>query len=105
MLRIELTPAARAELRARTREPALAPRTRDRLDMLCLADADSVPPSVGEVGGVWVDQSRPQSWPRPRRRTCWAVPSGGGLDRQRIQIAHAAWRTAGPGEGLRPALG
>src|SRR3954464_11128939 len=39
MLRIELTPAARAELRARPREPGLAPGTRDRLDMLRLADA------------------------------------------------------------------
>src|SRR3981081_675163 len=39
MLRIHLSPAQRDELRARTRQPGLAPRTRDRLEMLRLADA------------------------------------------------------------------
>src|SRR3954447_8317834 len=39
MLRIHLSPAQRDELRTRTRQPGLAPRTRDRLEMLRLADA------------------------------------------------------------------
>ena len=39
MLRMELSPAQRAELRARTRQPGLASRTRDRLEMIRLADA------------------------------------------------------------------
>jgi transposase len=44
MIRVELTAAQRDELRARTREPGLAPRTRDRLEMVRLADAGwSVP--------------------------------------------------------------
>src|SRR4051812_28622 len=39
MLRIHLSPAQRDELRTRTRQPGLAPRTRERLEMLRLADA------------------------------------------------------------------
>src|SRR5436305_7590504 len=39
MLRIHLSPAQRDELRTRTRQPGLAPRTRDRLEMLRLANA------------------------------------------------------------------
>lgn len=39
MIRVELRPAQAAELRARTRERGLAPRTRDRLEMIRLADA------------------------------------------------------------------
>jgi transposase len=39
VIRVELTPAQRAELRVRTRQPGLAPRTRDRLEMVRLADA------------------------------------------------------------------
>src|SRR3954447_16472011 len=61
--------------------------------------SDSVPPSVGEVWGVLVGQARPQPRPRPRRRTCGAAPRGGGLERQRIQIAHDAWGTARSGQG------
>src|SRR4051812_22966235 len=39
MLRIHLSSAQRDELRTRTRQPGLAPRTRDRLEMIRLADA------------------------------------------------------------------
>jgi putative transposase len=39
MLRIDLSPAQRAELRARTRRAGVTARTRDRLEMLRLADA------------------------------------------------------------------
>src|SRR3954447_2697635 len=39
MLRIHLSPAQRDELRTRTRQPGLAARTRDRLEMVRLADA------------------------------------------------------------------
>ncbi len=39
MIRVTLTPAQQEELRARTREPGVAPRTRDRLEMVRLADA------------------------------------------------------------------
>src|SRR5215208_1042450 len=52
MLRIELTPAARAELRARTREPGLAPRTRDRLEMVRLADAGWTVPRIARHLGA-----------------------------------------------------
>jgi len=44
VIRVALTPAQRSELRARTRDPGVAPRTRDRLEMVRLADAGwSVP--------------------------------------------------------------
>jgi len=39
VIRVTLTPAQQEELRARTREPGVAPRTRDRLEMVRLADA------------------------------------------------------------------
>jgi len=39
VIRVELTPAQRDELRARTHTPGVAPRTRDRLEMVRLADA------------------------------------------------------------------
>jgi len=39
MIRVALTPAQHDDLRARTREPGLASRTRDRLEMVRLADA------------------------------------------------------------------
>lgn len=39
MIRIAVTPAQHAELRTRRRCPGIAPRTRDRLEMLRLADA------------------------------------------------------------------
>lgn len=39
MLRVRLTEAQREELRAHRREPGLVPRTRDRLEMIALADA------------------------------------------------------------------
>jgi putative transposase len=46
MIRIELTPAQRGELRARTREPGSAPRTRDRLEMIRLGDAGWTIPRI-----------------------------------------------------------
>ena len=49
MIRVELTPAQRAELRTRTR--GADPRTRDRLEMVRLADAGwSIPCSAGHLG-------------------------------------------------------
>lgn len=44
MIHVDLTDAQRAELRARTHDAGIAPRTRDRLEMIRLADAGwSVP--------------------------------------------------------------
>src|SRR3954465_3317185 len=61
MLRIELTPAQREELRARTREPGLAPSTRDRLEMVRLADAGWRVPQIArhlgqheQTGRAWI---------------------------------------------------
>ena len=51
MIRVHLTDLQRAEVRARTREPGIAPRTRDRLEMVRLADAGwSVPRIAGHLG-------------------------------------------------------
>ena len=51
MIRVTLTEAQRAELRARTRAPGLAPRARDRLEMVRLADAGwSVPRIAAHLG-------------------------------------------------------
>lgn len=51
MIRVELTDAQRDDLRARTREAGIAPRTRDRLEMLRLADIGwSVPRIAGHLG-------------------------------------------------------
>ena len=51
MIRVELTPAQRDELRACTREPGVAPRTRDRLEMARLADAGwTIPRIAGHLG-------------------------------------------------------
>src|SRR5215212_112205 len=51
MIRVELTPAQRADLRARTRAPGVAPRTRDRLEMVRLADAGwSIPRVARRLG-------------------------------------------------------
>src|SRR3954471_21800262 len=58
MLRIELTPAQREELRARTREPGLAPRTRDRLEMLRLADAGWRVPQIAQHLGYHEQTTR-----------------------------------------------
>ena len=46
MIRVALTPAQRDELRARTREAGIAPRTRDRLEMVRLADAGWTVPAI-----------------------------------------------------------
>ena len=50
MLRIQLSPAQRDELRTRTRQPGLAPRTRDRLEMAALWTRLSALPSQVAVG-------------------------------------------------------
>ncbi len=46
MIRVELTPAQRDDLRARTRKPGIRPRTRDRLEMIRLADAGWTVPRI-----------------------------------------------------------
>ena len=46
MYRIHLTDAQRVELQQRTRDPRLQPRTRDRLEMVRLADAGWSPPRI-----------------------------------------------------------
>jgi transposase len=46
MIRVELTPAQRDELRARTRASGIAPRTRDRLEMVRLSDAGWTIPRI-----------------------------------------------------------
>ncbi len=52
MIRLTLTPAQRTELRARTRGPGIAPRTRDRLEMLRLADAGWAIPRIARHLGA-----------------------------------------------------
>ncbi len=46
MIRVVLTPAQHEELRARTRAPGITPRTRDRLEMIRLADAGWTIPRI-----------------------------------------------------------
>jgi transposase len=46
VIRVELTPVQRDELRARTREAGIAPRTRDRLEMIRLSDAGWTVPRI-----------------------------------------------------------
>jgi len=46
VIRVELTPAQHEDLRARTREAGIAPRTRDRLEMVRLADAGWTVPRI-----------------------------------------------------------
>ena len=46
VIRVALTDAQRDELRARTREAGIAPRTRDRLEMVRLADAGWTIPRI-----------------------------------------------------------
>lgn len=51
MIRVSLTAADHEELRARTRAPGITPRTRDRLEMLRLADAGwSIPRIARHLG-------------------------------------------------------
>ena len=52
MIRIALTAAQHDELRARTREPGLAHRTRDRLEMVRLADAGWTVPRIARHLGA-----------------------------------------------------
>jgi|SRR5215212_603019 len=46
VIRVALTPAQHDELRARTREAGIAPRTRDRLEMVRLSDAGWTIPRI-----------------------------------------------------------
>jgi transposase len=51
MIRVQLSPAERDELRARTRQPGVAPATRERLEMVRLADAGwSIPRIARHLG-------------------------------------------------------
>lgn len=52
MIRVTLTPAQPEELRTRTRTPGVAPRTRDRLEMVRLADAGWSVPRIGRHLGA-----------------------------------------------------
>jgi transposase len=52
VIRVELTAAQRAELRALAHEPGIAPRTRDRLEMVRLADAGWTIPRIAEHLGA-----------------------------------------------------
>jgi putative transposase len=52
VIRVALTAAQHEELRARTREPGLAPRTRDRLEMVRLADAGWTVPRIARHLGA-----------------------------------------------------
>lgn len=52
MIRVALTPAQHDELRARTREAGIAPRTRDRLEMVRLADAGWTIPRIARHLGT-----------------------------------------------------
>ena len=56
MIRVELTPAQRDESRARTREAGMTPRTRDRLEMVRLADAGWTVPVIARHLG-WHEQT------------------------------------------------
>jgi putative transposase len=58
MLRIQLSPAQRDELRARTRRPGLAARTRDRLEMIRLADAGWRVPQIARHLGYHEQTTR-----------------------------------------------
>jgi len=52
VIRVALTPAQHDDLRARTRAPDLAPRTRDRLEMVRLADAGWTIPRIAHHLGA-----------------------------------------------------
>ncbi len=52
MIRVELTPAQRDELHARTRAPEITARTRDRLEMIRLADAGWMVPRIARHLGA-----------------------------------------------------
>jgi putative transposase len=52
VIRVALTPAQHEELRARTRDPGVAPRTRDRLEMIRLADAGWTVPRIARHLGA-----------------------------------------------------
>src|SRR5256714_7164491 len=58
MLRIHLSPAQRDELRTRTRQPGLAPRTRDRLELLRLANAGWRVPRIARYLGYHEQTTR-----------------------------------------------
>jgi transposase len=52
VIRVALTPAQHDDLRARTRDPGLTPRTRDRLEMVRLADAGWTVPRIARHLGA-----------------------------------------------------
>jgi len=58
VIRVSLTPARHDELRTRTREPGLAPRTRDRLEMVRLADAGWTIPRIARHLGCHEQTAR-----------------------------------------------
>ncbi len=58
VIHVHLTEAQRAELRARTREPGVAPRTRDRLEMGRLADAGWSAPRIAQHLGCHEQTAR-----------------------------------------------
>ena len=65
MYRITLTDDQRRDLRARTRQAGLAPRTRDRLEMVRLSDAGwsvprSAPPWPARAHRAGLDHSLPR---------------------------------------------
>ena len=60
MIRVKLTEAQRAELRARTRAPGDAPRTRDRLEMVRLSAAGWSIPKI--AAHLRLDEQRVRYW-------------------------------------------
>ncbi len=52
MIRVTLTPVQREDVRARTRAPGVAARTRDRLEMIRLADAGWTVPRIARHLGA-----------------------------------------------------
>ena len=52
MIRVKLTPAQRDELRIRTRAVGIAPHTRDRLEMVRLADAGWSVPAIAAISAA-----------------------------------------------------
>lgn len=58
MIHVRLTEAQRAELRLRTRKPGIAPRTRDRLEMVRLADAGWSAPRIAQHLGCHEQTAR-----------------------------------------------
>jgi putative transposase len=60
MYRVDLTEAQREELRRRSREPGVMPRTRDRLEMVRLSDAGWSVPRIAALLGI--SEKRVRHW-------------------------------------------